>query len=749
MKCRLASLLLAFCGTLIAASALFAQNAASLRGQVVDELGAIIPGARVTLRAADGKNRNAVANAIGAFSIPDPPPGVYTLTVEFKGFRVYIRDGLQVPTDAPLKIVLAVAPVNAETEVKADAGGVSVEPDQNLSAIVLDERMIMDLLPDNEDDMSDFLQALAGPAAGGGGQFYIDGFPNGRLPPREAILQIRINQNPFSAEYSRPGAGRIEIVTKPGNEQWRASLGFGLSNSAFNARRANAISKPDLDQRRYSFTLSGPIIARKMSFFFNGENRTVDSESTINARTLNGPIIANSPSLIANRSLGLRTGYLINQKNTLNVGFNHQQSRRESNGGDFSLPERGVMSDNTNQTLTVSEIFLISPRLIHEIRLRYQHEISDQAARTPGVAINVPDAFSGGGDPCCPNKSRQDQLDFQDYLTFSYKKHSLRGGFQFEYENNRNLSVSNFNGVYTFSSLDQYRVVVNNDPLARPTQFTINRGAPFVRYTQARSSWFIQDDIRLSQSLTLSAGLRHEFQINLQDKINFAPRFGVAWSPFRNRKTTIRTGGGVFFDRLAGNLYENTLRYDGVTQQSIVIRNPIFIPNFTPAMPDPVSGESQVEAQNNITRSLDPKLQAPYTINFMTSVERQFSRGVIVSVTHNYMRGVHLLRTRNINAPLPETNARPDPTRGDLHQLESSASSRYNGFSFRLDRRFSRSFSVMTNYTLSYTNNDADSPQSLPANNYDLRGEWARAVAQIGGIACCLPARCRSSMACT
>ncbi len=731
---------LAFCGAVITTSALFAQTAVSLRGQVVDELGAIIPGARITLIAANGKKRNAVANTSGDFSFPNLPPGVYTMTVEFKGFRTYIRDGLQIPTAAPLKIVLTVAPVKAETDVKAETAGVSVEPDQNLSAIVLDEQMIMGLLPDNEEDTRAFLEALAGPAAGGKAQFYIDGFPDGRLPPREAIMQIRINQNPFSAEYSSPGGGRIEVITRPGNEQWHSGAGFSLSNSALNARRANATIKPDLDQRRYAFTLSGPLIAKKMSFFFNAENRTMNSESTINARTLNGPFIANAPSLIENRFFGLRTGYLLNQKNTLNASFNYQQSRRESNGGDFTLPDRGTMFSNTNQTLTLSEIFLITSRLIHETRLRYQHEISNQTARTSGVAINVPDAFSGGGDPCCPNKSRLDRLDFQDYLTFSYKRHSLRGGFQFEYENNRDLSASNFNGAYTFSSLDQYRAVVNNEltpvrpddpqsPLApaRPAQFTINRGDPFVRYTQHRASWFIQDDIRINQFLTLSAGLRHEFQDHLQDKINFAPRLGIAWSPFKNRKTTVRTGGGIFFDRLAGNLYENILRYDGLTQQSIVIRHPIFIPNFTPALPDPVSGESQLEVRTNIRRVFDSKLQAPYTINFITSIERQFSRSIIASVTYNYMRGVHFFRTRNINAPLPSTNTRPDPARGNLYQLESTASSRYNGLTFRLDRRFSRSFSVITNYTLSQTNNDADNPQSLPANNYDLRSEWARA----------------------
>src|SRR5262249_383620 len=151
-----------------------------------------------------------------------------------------------------------------------------------------------------------------------------------------------------------------------GNDQWRGNLGFGFSNSAFNARRANATTKPDFDQRRYAFTLSGPVIARKMSFFFNAESRAVNSENTINARTLNGPFIATAPSLNENRFFGLRTGYLVNQKNTLNAGFNYQRSRREGNGGDFSLPERGSTADNTNQTLTISETFLISQRLIHE-----------------------------------------------------------------------------------------------------------------------------------------------------------------------------------------------------------------------------------------------------------------------------------------------------------------------------------------------------------------------------------------------
>jgi hypothetical protein len=205
MKNRLSRLLLVILAMSLPASAYFAQSVASLRGQVVDEQGAVISGARATLAGADGKKRTSAANANGEFTILNVLPGAYTLTVEFKGFKSHVEESLQVPAASPLKVTLAVAELKAETDIKADSSNISVEPDQNMNAIILDEKMIMDLLPDNEDEMLEFLQALAGPAAGGvsggqdGPQIYIDGFPGGRLPPRESILQIRINQNPLSA----------------------------------------------------------------------------------------------------------------------------------------------------------------------------------------------------------------------------------------------------------------------------------------------------------------------------------------------------------------------------------------------------------------------------------------------------------------------------------------------------------------------------------------------------------------------
>ncbi|NBO64757.1 MAG: hypothetical protein EBU88_07925, partial [Acidobacteria bacterium] len=348
-------------------------------------------------------------------------------------------------------------------------------------------------------------------------------------------------------------------------------------------------------------------------------------------------------------------------------------------------------------------------------------------ARTTGVAINVLDAFNGGGSTCCPSESTTSQVEWQQYLTWTMKKHTVKFGWQMQREGVDDYSASNFNGTYTFSNLDQYRRVLNGDPTARPQQYTVNRGNPDLNYAIIQSSWFVNDDWRLNQKMTLSFGLRHEFQTQLKDKVNFAPRFGLAWSPFRDRKTTFRIGGGLFYSRLTSNLYESILRFDGVTQQSILIRNPLY--------PDPFAGNPNVQVSNTVKRVFEPGLKAPYTINYSLTVERQLPMGLNGSMTYIFARGLNQFRTRNVNAPLPGTydptvpnsGVRPLGDVGNIYQIESSASSRYNGFLFRLDRRMGRNLNLFGNYTLSWTRSDADGSGSLPANNYDLTSEWGRA----------------------
>ncbi|MDX2029276.1 MAG: carboxypeptidase regulatory-like domain-containing protein [Blastocatellia bacterium] len=727
---------------LLAAGIASAQSPSGLFGIVVDELGAIVPGARITLLARDGVRNTAVCDGKGEFALPDVRPGLYSLIVEFAGFETWLDNAVRAPQQSPLRIVLKVAAVAIETEVKADDGSLSMEPDQASSAIVLDEKFI-ETLPESEDELRDYLEMMAGPGAGGasggqgGAQFIVDGFRNGRLPPKEAILKITINQNPFSAEYSRPGAGRVEILTKPGNNEWRGGGGFSIANAALNARNAFALVRPDLDQKRYSFSLSGPIIHKKMSFFLNVERRGLTGGSIARAQTIDGLFVANVPALNNGSQFSLRVDYLLNQRNTLNVSYNRNRTRIENRefsvrgGGaaSFILPERGSDGENDSHTLRIGETFVVNGQLLHESRLQAQYETRKATARTAGRAINVLDAFQGGGATCCPSDAREFNLEWQDYLTWTRKAHTIKTGLQLAYNRSRDLSLANFNGTFTFSSLDQYRRVLNgervdsNDPdsaFARPTQFTMSQGNPLVRYGRAEGSWFVQDDWRRSPRLTISYGLRHELQTQLPDKLNFAPRVGVAWSPFRGRRTVIRAGAGIFYDRLTARIYETVLHFDGVRQQSLVIRNPSW--------PDPLAGSPVIDAQRTIRRTLDPGMKAPYVLDFNAGIERQLTKSLFASLSYTWTRGLHQFRARNINAPSPLTNARPDPTQGNLFQTETSAQSKHQRLWLRLDRRFNPRLSLFSSYTLSRTNSDADSAFALPADNQDLRLEWSRAA---------------------
>jgi hypothetical protein len=733
---RVQNWLLGALALLVMLTPALAQSQTSVHGQIVDEQRAVIPGARVLLTSAGGMELTVVADANGEFVIPNVAFGVYSLAVTAAGFQPFTQVELRVTAGTPhLKISLSVAAVAIETEVKADENGVSVEPDQNADATILGEDFI-ETLPDNEEDLREYLLLLAGPAAGGaaggqgGGQIYINGFRGGRLPPREAIMQVRINQNPFAAEYERPGAGRVEIITKPGNNEWHGGVGVSFRNSALDARNAFADAKPELDQRRYSFNLSGPLIRKRLSFFANAEQRRLEGSGIVRAEILSGPFVTNVPTPNESRSFSVRADYLLSKNNTLNLVYsrsagqntNREFAARAASGGvsNYTLPERASSSDDVNHSLQLGEVWLINPKLIHESRLRLQYDQRRIRANTTGYAVNVLDAFYGGGAACCPNNSRSFDAEWQDYLTYSLKRHTIRGVVQASYNSQRDFSASNFNGTYTFSSLDQYRRALA-DPTVPATQFTRNLGDPYLRYDIFEGSWFAQDDFRVNQKLTLSFGLRHEFQTRLRDKVNFAPRFGLAWAPLKDRKLTLRAGGGLFYTRLTGGVFSNTLRYNGQNQRSLVIRNPLF--------PDPFAGGAPVITQSNSVRwVLAPDLQTPYLINLTASLERQITRGLVTSLTYNFSRGLHQFRVRNINAPRNGVNDRPDPTQGNLFQIESSASSLYNGFQFRVDRRLGANFTAFGSYSLSWTQSDADGPVSFPANGEDLRAEWGRAA---------------------
>ena len=169
-----------------------------------------------------------------------------------------------------------------QVQVTGNTPGVSVDPDSNVSAVVLTGKDL-DALSDDPDELSNELTALAGPAAGpSGGQIYIDGFTGGELPPKSAIRAIIINQNPFSAQYDTPGYGRVEILTKPGTDKLHGQLFLNSSASVFNTANPFALNQPPYHTLQYDGNVSGAL-GKRASFFFNFDRRNIQNNSIVNA----------------------------------------------------------------------------------------------------------------------------------------------------------------------------------------------------------------------------------------------------------------------------------------------------------------------------------------------------------------------------------------------------------------------------------------------------------------------------------
>jgi len=735
-------------GTLLSIGALslqgIAQGARSasveLRGIVLDPSGAIVIGAEVVLRDAQGQQQRHVTDASGEFRFGPLAPGTYSLRVTAEGFAPYeepalvlepgpagttrvTRGGTALPH--PLTITLEIL-ITERMEV-TDEARVSVEPDTNLSAIVI-RGEDLEALPEDPEELAQVLRQMAGPSVGAGDvQIFVDGFrERGRIPPRSAIREIRINSNPFSAEFREPGRGRIEILTRPGTELFRVNGFFDFNDEALNARNAFAPVRAPLQLRRYGGFLSGPILRNRSSFFAELQRREMDENETVRATILDPVTLQPTPfaAVVETPQRGtefsLRSEWQLGKAHTLSAGYRLFDSANRNQGvGGFNLPERASVSESRQQTVRFALTSLIQRRMTNELRLQLNRRDSGSHALSDKPAIVVLDAFSGGGNQNnLFSRRTNDELEFSNTFSVPWRRHLVKMGVRAEGDRLRDVDRSNFGGTFTFSSLEQYRDVLLGIPGARPTQFTINRGDPQAAVTLWEFAWFVQDDWRVRPNLTLSFGLRHEFQTHLGDRLNFAPRFGFAWSPRNTQRLVIRGGAGIFYDALEPNLVLTTLRFDGRRQQQIIIRFPGF--------PDPFSG-GEMTVRPTSLRVLAPDLVAPYTFQSTVEVERQLPRGIFVNAGYSRVRGVHLFRSRNINAPLPGTLTPPDPTRGPIFQIESTAYSLRHELRVGFRRQFGRTFTLFGTYVLSSTKNDSDGAFSTPVNQYDARSEWGRA----------------------
>jgi hypothetical protein len=720
------------------------QDSLELRGTVADEKGGLIAGASLTIE--DSHKYATLTDEQGRYHFPEVLPGKYTLKVTAKGFATFTQQlDLTRQPNTPLNIVLKVF-ISDSMEVRNSQTIISTDPDQNLSAITLsgDE---LEFLPDDPDELLETLRMMSGTIGGPGTTaLYVDGFrEGGRLPPKQAIQMIRINSNPFAAEFSEPGRGRIEITTKPGSDRLHGEFSLNFNDESLNARNAFAPARAPLQIRYYSGYFSGPIISNRWDFSVYAGRFEQDKNSVINAVTLNPstlqprPLVTTVLTPSRSTNFSFHTNYLLTKKHTLGFGYSYINEEGQNQGlqGGFDLPERGFKSSTRDDALRFSLTSIGSKRTVNQIRLQLKHHIIGEASLNTEPAILVLEAFNAGGNQgSLFTNTMSNELQLTDNLAYVFKKHTFKAGFRADAVALEKINRSNFNGTFIFGTdferdekgvpvagttitpLEHYRRTLLGLPGYRPSQFSINRGDPFVGFSQWEIGWFVQDDWRITNRLALSYGFRHEFQTHLDDKLNFAPRFSIAWAPDKNRKSVIRIGSGIFYDYLNTRITLDTIMLDGRHQQHFIIPRP----EFFPAIPADFSNET---ARSQTRRIKSPNLNSLYSILSTVSYERQLPWKLFGEVGYTWQRGVHLLRTRNINAPLSE-GIRPFPAEGPILQFESTGLSTGHELKLALQTNKSRRLMLFGNYTLSSTRSDADGAYLAPANSYDLSTEFGR-----------------------
>ena len=725
---------------LLQVPALSAQTAAgSLRGQVTDPNGAIITGAHVTVTSAAGKVLAGDTGRDGNFEVKGLAAGQYAVRVSAKGFSIFEALDYDITGEVgqKLDVTLSIEVQSQKVLVQSESPTVDVNPDSNVGAIVMTEKDL-EALSDDPDELQNDLEALAGPSAGpNGGQIYIDGFTAGQLPPKSAIREIRINQNPFSSEYDKLGYGRIEIFTKPGMDKLHGDVQFQGNSSAFNAKNPFATEEPGYDSVLLNGSVGGPL-SKKSSFNFTFQYRDINDISVVNAQVLDPdfnpvPFNASVDTPRTRVNLGPRIDYQLTPTNTLSVRYQYWRDDESNLGvGNFALPSQGYDTLGTEHTLQIGDTQVFGTKVVNETRFQFLHAPTTQTPDSTAPAIIVPGAFLMGGNTAGTINQTENHYELQNYTQMALGKHTLKFGARFRIVTDDDSATSGFNGTYYFSSLSTYQSAVQGLG-GLPTQFSITTGLPKTDITYFDGGFYVQDDWKVRPNLTLSGGLRLETQTDISDHLDWAPRVAIAWGIGHGKgapKTVLRAGAGIFYDRFTEDLVLQAERLNGVTQQRFVVMNPCFFPDIPPSFnPNPCPG-SNTTVLPTIYR-ISPGLHAPGVLQTAVVLERQLTRTMNLSLTYLNARGFDQLLTNNINTPLPGTfpaaPVYPFGQPGNIYEYQSEAVFRQQQFLAQFNVRMGAKLTLFANYVLNFANSDTSGPSSFPSNPFDIGQDYGRA----------------------
>ena len=736
------------------------SNSGTVTGVVADPTGAIIPGATVHIEAhvpSNFRQPDVTSDAGGSYSI-GLPPGIYDITVVAQGFDPF-HATVTIPRAGNIAHLNAALKIATDSEqINVAANDNSLSAGDNKSALVLGSAELS-TFSDDDATFQQQLEAIAGGDPTQPASVYVDGFSGGQIPPKDSIREVRINQNPYSAQFDDLGFGRIEIFTKPGSDKLHGHFMAYSNDSAFNTQNPFVGKQPPYYNVVLRGNLSGPI-GKKTSFFVNGAYSNQQNNSVINAAatpTSESPFITTiaSPTLTTDFSVRLDRQITSNNVFTTRYEVSHTALTdgltppSNNNGPSIQALPQTLQSEafnnvSTTQTLQLSDTQNIGKNKIAETRFQYIRSLSDQSALSNTPTVVVEGYFNGGGNSAQSLHDHTDHVEFQEYISVEHGQHFIRFGGRYRSIRDANLDTANYNGQFIFPNLASYeaarQTAANPAGAAGATQFNYTTGQPSAVVLTGDLSLYADDEWKARKNLTFNFGFRAESQSAIPDHFDPAPRVGASWAIGQTDKrpaiVVLRAGFGLFFDRFgSSNILTAIRQQNGSIQPSYYVQTPqFFCENSLSACSASIAS---VSATQPTLYNIAPHLRSEYQIATGLTVERTLGKIGTISMNYLHLQGDHQWTSLNINAPLPGTfiygvansGVRPLGGMQNIYQFSSNASSETDFFFGNAQLHPTKQIDLFAFAGERHKNADSGGAGSFPTNQYHVAADYGRIAA--------------------
>ena len=775
------------CAALAAIGAVCAQETihhASISGRVTDPSGGVVDGATVTARQTDTNLASTGStDREGRFRFAYLKVGPYQVTVRQPGFAEATRSITASLGGAyDISFTLTVGAAESSVTVSSEATVIEAARSQIAGTVEqtevrnmpLNGRNFLDLAllipgvsPTNTGSNQLFAETSAVPGQGisVGSQrnlsnsFIVDGLSanddaaglSGVFYGLDTVHEFQVVTSGGQAELGRALGGFINIVTKSGTNTLHGDLYGYFRNQRLNAANPLSNAKLPVTQSQYGASVGGPAVRDRTFYFGNMEQRLLNQSGLITITPGNVAAINSQLDAAGFKGARIATGIYSNPVHLTNVlaKLDHSFNARDQFSARYSLysgrssNSRGAGAlnaatasaglDNTDHTIAASNILTLSPHTVNETRGQFTHsDLLALPSDAAGPSVSIAGVATFGRLSGSPTGRLNNLYEIVNNLSHQTGAHAVRLGFNFLYNDTTITFPRTVRGAYAFSSLVNFRQGLYNN-----AGYTQTFGNTVVPQTNPNVGFYVQDEWKVRPSLTLNAGLRYDLQFLdsiSTDTNNVSPRAGFAWTPFASRRTVVRGGFGLFYDRVPLRALANALLSSGNTtsltdtsQVSISLSPaqtgaPVF-PNVLASLPAGVLV--------NFT-TMDPRIANAYSTQGNLEVEQQIGARGTLSVSYQHLRGIHLIASINQNVPTcvaagANNGCRPNASYANNSQYRSQADSRYNGLHVSYQQRPVRWGSYRISYALSKSlNNVGEFFFSSPINPYNIWQDYGR-----------------------